>query len=692
MRIRWLALSFALVSLAAPATHGQGRGPTIVVPSRARPAVTGYSPESGPPGTLVTVTGERFSSGLRLLLAGRPVELVYADESTMQFAAPATAGRVPIVLRDPGRNDILVGDFVVTAPLDLASFAPRSGPPGTRIEITGNGFQPGDVVALGDLALPILDLGRGHIVVQVPPRARTAPLSITRPQGGVSVRSRQPFVVTAGAPPFVTGVSPPSGPPGLRVRVAGGNFGPDDDLSYGRQPVEIIGRGDDFFDAVVPRDARASERFVVRGPRGEAASPTPFRLGRTAVIRSFEPQSGPPGARVEISGDELDDVDDVLLGGMSLAVVDRREHRIVVEIPANAVTAPFVLVRSGVTVAQSAMPFTVVHVSRGPILSGFTPPGGPPGTQVTLSGDGLGWNARVSYGDQEVPILGRQRDDVLIVEVPRNATRSAPFVVTTRRGETRSGAWFKLELPPTVDSITPTSGPPGTAIAVRGASFRGDERFALGGEPVRVIERQPWGFVLEAPRGRGGPLGFESGGRRFPTPFRFDVVASLAIASFGPTEGPPGTRVELRGPGLGAAAQVIYGGLPCPIVRRGRDEIAVEIPLGAAGQDAFWVEAFGQRARSAESFRVTYPGPAIGAFAPREGRPGARIVLAASGLGPNVQIWFGDAPCRLIERSDREIVFAVPEQAYGRGPFILVDDDGRRYTTAQFFEVERRRW
>src|SRR5512143_3469970 len=101
MRLSTALAVIVAFGLAATAL-AQGRGPTIVVPSRARPQVTGSSPDSGPPGTTVTVTGSGFSRDLRLFLGGRPVEIVYGDESTLQFVVPDGTGRAPIVLRDPG--------------------------------------------------------------------------------------------------------------------------------------------------------------------------------------------------------------------------------------------------------------------------------------------------------------------------------------------------------------------------------------------------------------------------------------------------------------------------------------------------------------------------------------------------------------------------------------------------------------
>src|SRR5262247_2816017 len=69
-------------------------------------------------------------------------------------------------------------------PFEVRSFAPASGPPGTRIEIGGSGFQAGDEVALGERQLPIVALGRRHIVALVPAGAQSGLLTVSRPAAG----------------------------------------------------------------------------------------------------------------------------------------------------------------------------------------------------------------------------------------------------------------------------------------------------------------------------------------------------------------------------------------------------------------------------------------------------------------------------------------------------------------------------
>jgi hypothetical protein len=323
-----------------------------------------------------------------------------------------------------------------------------------------------------------------------------------------------------------------------------------------------------------------------------------------------------------------------------------------------------------------------------PTITRFAPAGGPPGTRVTLTGVGFAPDVRVAYGTRPLAILGRPSPGSLTLAIPSDATERAPFVVSTRGGSTQSGAWFELELPAVVTTMTPTSGPPETPITIRGNGFHGDEHLRAGSEDLAVVERQRWGIVVKGPR-RSGALTLVSAGRSVPLPFRFDVTTAFGIESFAPAAGPPGTRVTLRGPGTGGAARVLYGDLPCAIVERGAGEIVVAIPPGAAGEDAFVVESLAERARSADRYRVAVPTAKIGDFNPRAGRPGTEVTLAADGLGADVEIWFGDARCPGVRREARRIVFVIPDDAAGRGPFILVEGKGRRSTTAAFFEVTR---
>src|SRR5262249_24294687 len=154
--------------------------------------------------------------------------------------------------RRPGGGDLPVGRFTVSSELVLESFAPASGPAGTRVKLRGGFFERGDVVTLGGVRLPVIEGSRSRLIVAGPAGAPSDALVVTRPTTGARAVSPRRFTVTLGAAPYVSGIDPDGGPPGTTVRIRGGNFGPDDKVSYGARPTAVVARGDGFLDVTVP--------------------------------------------------------------------------------------------------------------------------------------------------------------------------------------------------------------------------------------------------------------------------------------------------------------------------------------------------------------------------------------------------------------------------------------------------------
>lgn len=588
-----LVLGLASSALAKPAKFGPATAPKAIP----QPFVSGFTPTSGPPGTLVTLTGGSFSAGLRIGYADRLIEVAYLDDSTLQFAVPAHAGTATLQLRTADGANVSVGQFTVTIGPVIDGFAPSSGPVGTRVELVGSGFGPEDTITLAGQVVPVVERSRGHIVVAVPDGARSGPFVIA---GTVSPR---PFSVTANGPPFVTRIEPRGGRPGDKVTIHGGNFSATDTVRYGDAVLPVDTRSEHTLQVTLPDGIRGNERFVVGGPRGEASAPAVFQLGPPIAIRSFAPHRVGAGRQVEILGSGFVRGDEVHLGDRVLAVAEATENRLVVAVPNEAQSGPLTIVRNGEEIARATETLEILRERGGPILDGFAPTTGPPGTEVTLTGQRLSPDLHVAYGDAPVPILTRTRTSVTL-QVPRNAKADAPFVATDKDGTTRSASWFQLALAPQVESVSPTSGPPGTALMIHGHGLRGDEVFYLAEQPLRTLERDARGLRVEVPRAPSGPLSFVSSGQRVQTPFRFDVAEPLVVESIHPPMGPPGTQVTLHGPNLGGVVLVSYGTLPCPIVKRTRDELVIEIPPEAAATDHFWLDAYGQRIESHGTFRV----------------------------------------------------------------------------------------
>jgi IPT/TIG domain-containing protein len=573
---------------------------------RPGPTVTGFAPQGGPVGTLVTIAGSGLARpNLVVLFGGRPVRIESAGDNEVRFVVPGRWGDGAIVLRVPGAggapgSDLPVGSFaVVELPL-VSGFTPAGGPAGTRVEIRGSGFLPGDQVFLGRRALAIAELAPDRIVVTIPAGAPSDVFTVAR-TGAPPAASVARFQAM---PPVVEGFSPAAGPPGTVVRIRGFGFGPDDVVLYGRLPVQVVQRHEHGVEVVVPANARKSEPFCIRGAgHPDVATAAPFALLVNPSISSFAPTSGGPGTRVEIFGSMFQPRDTVYLGARALPVLGVDENRIVVSIPPGVQSDVFTVLRAGQIVASSRAPFDVTYQ---PSISGLTPAQGPPGTQVRIAGAGFAGEVRVFYGPLEVPILGREGTSQITVQVPRAAVAPAAFVVQTRIGQAQSAA-FLLSGYAGVDAVVPGSGPPGTRVTIRGW-FSGGESFYLGGAALPILDRQPGQVVVQIPPGATtGQLEVESFGTRATTRFRFEVLAPpLGIASFSPDTGSAGTEVTLYGQGFTPTTSVwFHKDVPCEVLRRGPNAITIRLPYAVRGRHRFVVtDEAGNRAVSQGRFEV----------------------------------------------------------------------------------------
>lgn len=563
----------------------------------------------------------------------------------------------------------------------ILRFSPTFGAPGTRVEIEGNNFASGDQVLLGQRPLAIAELGPNRIVVTIPEGATSDYFVVARP-GGKQDRSKTRFEVRR-PPPTIAAFAPTSGPPGTVVKVTGANFSPADRVTYGHAPMEVVARAETWIDVRVPAQARRDEPIVVRGEGGEARTAMPFQLVLPPTIVRFSPLWGPPGTRVEIVGHHFARGDEVRMNGRPMRIHELDERRIVVEVAADAKTDTLAIFRGGVEVEVSRRPFEVLAPPR---LTSFAPTAGPPGTKVTLQGSGLADRPRVFYGVELVRPVAVS-DTTIEVLVPPGAT-SQPFRVETRAGEATTAQAFQVQIPSEVTSVSPTSGPVGTRVWIKGRHFNPTDAFFLGGLPLPIVERQPEGYVVEVPRGaQSGVIAWESYGRRQETRFRFEVLVPPTIAEFSPSRGPVGTEVTVTGANFTDKTEVRFGGKPCPVVRRvAPTQIVVTIPPGAFGTDYLWVEDAGQRVKSHRTFEVIPP-PSIAGFVPASGPVGTHVTVTGAHFTATTVVKLGAIPMPIVKaQPPTSITVAVPADARG-ADHIWVEDGGQRAKSAGVFTV-----
>jgi hypothetical protein len=645
-------------------------------------SVTGFSPQSGKVGTVVTITGTGFVKQDKVLVGGRPVKSGTLSDTQITFAVPARFFDGQIVVRHPGAaNDVVVGTFTVIADPVVASFAPTAGPYGTRVEIKGSGFMNGDQVLFNGKALPISELGPERLVVSIPQGATTDFFTVQRP-GGVAARSRGKFKVVLPAP-SISGIAPTTGGPGTPVRIAGTNFAAEDRAFYGRIEMKIVGRSENYLDVTIPANANRSDNLVVRGPRGQATTSQPFALVLPPVVARFNPISGAAGTRVDIVGAHFMAGDSVWLGRVAMKTIAVEEGKLTVEITAGAQTGPFVINRGGQPVATSKGTFEVVAA---PVVTSFAPAGGPPGTKVQIIGQNFSNDARVMYGAQNLRVLGKSPTTIDVV-IPGGAT-DQPFVVQTKGGTAQSARAFQVYNYSTVVGVQPLRGTVGTRVTIKGRAFNGNDLFFLGQASLAIVEKGADFYVVQIPaNAQSGPIEWESFGKRTASRFRFEVLQPASVASFTPASGPAGTQVTITGANFTNSTAVFFGLTACAIIRRNLPtQLVVVIPANAAGTDYLWVEEAGQRNRSATTFQVIAP-PVLSSFSPASGPVGTQVTINRPNLSASTQVMFGTVVATIVSRAiPTKLVVQVPAGVQGQ-QFIWLEDRGQKVKSTAAFSV-----
>jgi hypothetical protein len=117
-----------------------------------------------------------------------------------------------------------------------------------------------------------------------------------------------------------------------------------------------------------------------------------------------------------------------------------------------------------------------------PTVSSFTPASGSPGTSVAVTGSGFTGATSVTFNGTAASFTVGS-DSQLTATVPSGATSGA-IAVTTAAGTGTSSGSFTVTATvgaPTVSSISPTSGPVGTSVAITGTGLSGVTSVTFGG-------------------------------------------------------------------------------------------------------------------------------------------------------------------------------------------------------------------
>jgi len=316
-----------------------------------------------------------------------------------------------------------------------------------------------------------------------------------------------------------------------------------------------------------------------------------------------------------------------------------------------------------------------------PTIASFTPTSGWFGTRVWIYGfDFLGATSVTFNGIPAQFTVGS--DQFIDAYVPSGAT-TGRISVTTANGTGWSSSSFTLVPRPTISSFTPTGGPFGTVVDIRGSHFTG----AIW---VQFNQHYADSFTVDsdseihATVPDGATTGLISVTTVSGTGYSLSsfTVPTPTISSFTPSSGPIGTGVDILGTNFTGATIVTFHSTKADFTVESDSEIRATVPTGAT---TGWISVAtpGGSALSSSSFVVTGVAPAISSFTPTSGPVGTTIDILGANLAGATSVTFNGTAAGFTVDSDLEIHATVPD-ASTTGPLSVTTPSGTGTASSSF--------
>jgi IPT/TIG domain-containing protein len=424
----------------------------------------------------------------------------------------------------------------------------------------------------------------------------------------------------------------------------------------------VVSWSDTQIVATVPTGASTGEMMVtVNGLQSN--QDLLFTLPKP-VISAISPTGAAVGAQVQISGSGFGSSQGsstVTLNFVNMPVVSWSDTLITATIPSGA-TSNFVRVTVGGVVSSASLTVANLYVNS------FSPPAGPVGTAVTLTGNGFGstqGTSSVLYNNVAITPTSWS-DTQIVANVPTGAT-SASFGV--RVGSTTATASTAFAVKNVViTGVSPASGPIGAQVQINGSGFgttQGGSSIVIGQHTATVVSWSDTLITATVPvaANSNGTVVVVGGVQSNNMPF---TVLYSTVTSISPSSGPAGTQVTINGSNFGAtqgSSALNFTGATPTIVSWSDTAIIATVPSGARS-GAVYTTVGGINSNTSINFTV--PAPTITAISPSSGVVGTQVTVTGSGFlstQGSSSIGFTGGNGTVVSWSDTQIVANVPAGA-----------------------------
>ncbi len=544
-------------------------------------AVDSISPSTGPAsgGTLVTLTGTGFQSGVTVFFRGSDfaITATFVSSTQIQVATPAhVTGTWDVVVTNPGGASVTVTNGFVFHPA-VTSVSPTSGPPagGTSVTINGAGFRGDSSVSFGGVnATSLSFLSSSQLQAVTPAHAAGAvDVTVTNPDG-TSGSLVNGFTYSGIS---VTGVSPSSGSTagGTAITISGTGFESGATVTLGGvAATSVVFNSSTQIQAVSPAHAAGSVSITVTNPGGASATlSSAFTYVAGLSVGAVSPSSGPTtgGTVLTITGTGFVSGATVSFGigfQPAASVTFISSTQLQATTPAsNPDTVNVNVTNPNGETATLLNAFSFVSAI---VISSVSPASGTTagGTTVTVNGTSFLSGASVSFGGTNAASVSFVNSTQLTAVTPAHAAGPVEVRVTNPSGEFASlPNGFTYVGPVVVSSVSPNKGvvTGATAITITGSSFEPGATVSLGGTAATsvafvsatqlqaVTPAHAAGAVNVVVTNPGGASGSLANG--------FTYNAVMTVSSVTPNSGlnTGGETVAVLGSGFQPGSSVFFG-------------------------------------------------------------------------------------------------------------------------------------
>jgi hypothetical protein len=641
------------------------------------------SPNSGPPGSTITVNGSGFpanTQNIAILFDSQFLAEVNANSNgafTVAVTIPtsATVGSHQISA-NYGTGDIPKATFTVTSPQASISLSPTSGTAGTTVTVSGTNFGTSKTITIKldnnnitttPTTVTSTTTGTFSATITIPTTTTVGAHTITATDGTLTASAT--FTVLGSG---IT-LSPTGGPTGTVVTVSGVNFAANaaitikfDNGDIATNPATITSTSTGSFSATItiPTTAAVGSHTVsaTDGTKTESAT---FTVAVTAITLS--PTSGIAGSTVTVTGSGFVSgasitirFDSSILATTPSSIVASTSGSFsaTVTIPPTATTGNHVIEVSDTTGKTASATFNV-------LLSGkitLSPDTGNRGASITVTGSDFSPNSQITIKFEgttlaTTPALVTTSSTgtfTATIKIPVTPD-TGPKTITATDASGRIGTAIFTIAAGGVITLSPNTGTSGTEVTVTGSNFNANSQIRIEfneilvtTRPSSVITGEDGRFTakFDVPAGIGVGVHLvivtDASGRLGTATFSTEGSAAERI-TLSPTSASVGSIVTITGNGFAAntavsvkldGAAITTSPASVTTTSTGTFTATITIPSLTAGSHTVSVTVGTKTANATFTLTEGQGGSTI-SITPTSGTVGTAVTVTGSGFLPN---------------------------------------------------------